>query len=76
MYHVPKPIEKELRLALHQSDNRVVPRGEFVRIRFLEATRESNPTCEECGEVKEFVDEAMISGVRGYYCTNDDCPRD
>lgn len=29
--------------------------------------------CDECGEEKEFVDEPMISGFRGYLCTTDDC---
>jgi hypothetical protein len=34
------------------------------------------PECSLCGEEKEFVDEPIISGFRGYLCTNDDCAYD
>ena len=34
---------------------------------------QKNVECEECGEQKEYVDEPMMSGFRGYLCTNDDC---
>lgn len=34
------------------------------------------PTCRECGEPKEYVDEPLISGFRGYLCTNEVCPID
>jgi hypothetical protein len=32
--------------------------------------------CPDCGEDREWVEEPMISGFRGFVCTNDDCPRD
>lgn len=32
--------------------------------------------CKRCGEPKEYVDEPMVSGIRGYFCTNDDCSVD
>lgn len=31
------------------------------------------PRCDECGEVKEYVEEPMMSGFRGLLCVNDDC---
>jgi hypothetical protein len=31
------------------------------------------PTCKECDTDKEYVDEPVISGIRGWFCTNDDC---
>ena len=37
---------------------------------------DTGPPCDECGEPKTFVDEPVVSGVRGYYCMNGDCPRD
>jgi hypothetical protein len=36
----------------------------------------SKITCDECGVEKEYVDEPMMSGYRGYLCTNESCPRD
>jgi len=39
--------------------------------------RGENPAaCPNCGEDREWVDEAMVSGVRGFVCTNNSCPRD
>jgi hypothetical protein len=35
-----------------------------------------NPICNECGETKEYVDEALMSGFTGYLCVNEDCPVD
>lgn len=35
-----------------------------------------NPECEKCGNEKTYVDEPMISGFRGYICTNDNCAVD
>ena len=32
--------------------------------------------CEVCGEPKEYVDEPMMSGVRGYFCMTEGCPID
>lgn len=32
--------------------------------------------CPECDEPMDYVDEPVISGFRGFVCTNDDCPRD
>lgn len=32
--------------------------------------------CDSCDEEKEYVDEPMISGVTGYFCTNPECPVD
>lgn len=32
--------------------------------------------CENCGERREWVEEPLVSGFRGFVCTNDDCPRD
>jgi len=32
--------------------------------------------CPDCGEEREWVEEPQISGVRGFICTNTDCPRD
>ena len=40
------------------------------------AERKRNPTCDECGEPKAYVDEPMVSGFRGYLCVNDDCVMD
>lgn len=34
------------------------------------------PVCDECGEPKEYVDEPVMSGFRGYVCTTEDCPED
>lgn len=34
------------------------------------------PNCHDCGEPQEWVDEPVISGFRGFVCTNSDCPRD
>lgn len=36
----------------------------------------SEVTCDECSKEKEYVDEPMISGFRGYLCTNENCPVD
>ena len=33
-------------------------------------------TCNECGEEKEYVEEPMVSGFKGYLCVNDDCVMD
>ena len=32
--------------------------------------------CPDCDEDREWVEEPMISGFRGFVCTNDDCARD
>lgn len=34
------------------------------------------PVCDECGEEKEYVNEPLVSGVRGWFCVNDDCMMD
>lgn len=36
----------------------------------------SDTTCDECGVPKEYVDEPLMSGFRGYLCTTDGCPVD
>lgn len=36
----------------------------------------SDEICGECGEEKEYVDEPIISGFRGYLCVNDECKTD
>lgn len=37
---------------------------------------EDGPTCDGCGEPKEYVSEPMMSGFKGYLCTNPDCGYD
>ena len=32
--------------------------------------------CPDCETEREFVDEPMVSGFRGYVCLNNECPRD
>lgn len=34
------------------------------------------PVCDECGEPKTLVDEPVVSGVRGWFCHNEECPVD
>jgi alpha-D-ribose 1-methylphosphonate 5-phosphate C-P lyase len=34
------------------------------------------PTCSLCGLPKVYVDEALVSGFRGWLCANEDCMMD
>lgn len=34
------------------------------------------PICDECGFAKEYVDEPLISGFKGYICTVPFCKTD
>jgi hypothetical protein len=34
------------------------------------------PTCDGCDEPKEYVDEPMVSGYRGWVCPNEGCHYD
>lgn len=36
----------------------------------------SDYRCEECGHKLEYVGEGMVSGYKGYICTNMECPVD
>jgi hypothetical protein len=37
---------------------------------------DSAPLCGGCGEPKEYTNEPMVSGIRGWFCMNDDCVMD
>lgn len=55
--------------------------GDTVSEREMEKQKErakrddGGPLC-ECGKTKEYVNEPIISGFRGYLCTNDNCSVD